>query len=57
MVVLIAVIAVLWYALDTMITLGVGTPRFYNVYVNEMCIRDRPRASCMASSESSKTAA
>ena len=33
-VLLIAVIALLWYALDTMITLGVGTPRFYNVYVN-----------------------
>ena len=42
-VVLIAVIAVLWYALDTMITLGVGTPRFYNVYVNGVSLRGYTR--------------
>ena len=42
-VVLVAVIAVLWYALDTMITLGVGTPRFYNVYVNGVSLRGYTR--------------
>ena len=42
-VVLIAVIAVLWYALDTMTTLGVGTPRFYNVYVNGVSLRGYTR--------------
>ena len=40
---LIAIVAVLWYALDTMITLGVGTPRFYNVYVNGVSLRGLTR--------------
>ena len=43
LVVLIAIVAVLWYALDTMITLGVGTPRFYNVYVNGVSLRGLTR--------------
>ena len=38
-IVLVALIAVLWYALDTMITIGIGTPRFYNVYVNGVSLR------------------
>ena len=42
-VILIAVIALLWYALDTAITLGVGTPRFYNVYVNGVSLRGYTR--------------
>ena len=37
-IVLVALIAVLWYALDTMI-IGIGTPRFYNVYVNGVSLR------------------
>ena len=43
LVALIAIVAVLWYALDTMITLGVGTPRFYNVYVNGVSLRGLTR--------------
>ena len=37
------VIALLWYLLDTMITLGVGQERFYNVYVNGVSLRGYTR--------------
>ena len=40
---LVIIVALLWYALDTLITLGVGTPRFYNVYVNGVSLRGYTR--------------
>lgn len=43
LVVLVVIIALLWYLLDTLITLGVGTPRFYNVSVNGVSLRGYTR--------------
>lgn len=37
------VVGLLWFALDTVITLGIGTPRFYNIYVNGVSLRGYTR--------------
>lgn len=41
--VLAVVVGLLWFALDTVITLGIGTPQFYNVYVNGVSLRGYTR--------------
>ena len=50
------VVGLLWFALDTVITLGIGTPRFYNVYVNGVSLRGYTREEGFALFENHRAA-